>query len=79
MDNLRGISKLKQVLINDKHFNPMRLNDILKSEIYNVLKNYMEITKDDIIIKIDIEADGTYVLRCKAKCSRIKILGIIPS
>ncbi|MBQ8761862.1 MAG: cell division topological specificity factor MinE [Clostridia bacterium] len=75
----RGIAKLKQVLINDKHFNPIRLNEIVKSEIFKVMQNYMEIDSDDIITKIDIDVNGSYVLKCKVRSNRLKVLGIIPN
>lgn len=73
----KGVEKLKQVLINDKHFNPERLNEVLSCDIYKVLKNYMELDKDDMLTRIDIDESGNYILRCKVKCKRLKIMGLL--
>ena len=73
----RGLTKLKQVLINDKHFNPERLNDVVSSDIFKLLQNYMEIDNSDMMSRIDLDEQGTYVLRCKVKCKRLKIMGLL--
>lgn len=77
MSEIRGISKLKQVLINDKHFNPERLNEVISGDLYKILQNYMEINRDDMLARIDIDDEGNYVLRCKVKCKRLKIMGLL--
>jgi len=79
MYKTRGIEKLQKVLINDKHFQPARLNDVVRSEIFKCLSNYMEISPEDILTNISIDADGQYVLRCKVSCKRLKIMGILPT
>ena len=73
----RGLTKLKQVLINDKHFNPERLNDVVSSDIFKLLQNYMEIDNSDMMSRIDLAEQGNYVLRCKVKCKRLKIMGLL--
>ena len=73
----KGVEKLKQVLINDKHFNPERLNDVLSCDSYKVLKNYMDVDKDDMLTRLDLDENGNYVLRCKVKCKRLKIMGLL--
>ena len=78
VSNSMGLEKLKKVLINDKHFNPSRLNEILKSDLFNLLKDYMEISNDDIITKLEIDEDGDYIFRCKVRTKRLKMLGIMP-
>ncbi|MBO5102476.1 MAG: hypothetical protein J6C13_00105 [Clostridia bacterium] len=77
MIETRGLQKLKQVLINDKHFNPTRFNELLTSDIFRVLQNYMEISKDELLSRIDIDAEGNYVFKCKVKCRRLKIVGLL--
>lgn len=74
----KGIEKLKSVLISDKHINPIRVNEILKSDVFGVLQNYMEISENDIITKIDLDQNGNYIFRCKARSARLKTLGILP-
>lgn len=78
MEKLRGVDKLKKILVNDKHFSPTRLNEVIKSGIYKVLDNFMEITPQDILTNLTLEEDGDYVLRCKVRCKRIKVMGILP-
>lgn len=73
----KGLAKLKQVLINDKHFNPERLNDVVSSDIFKLLQNYMEIDNSDMMSRIDLDEQGNYVLRCKVKCKRLKIMGLL--
>ena len=75
----RGLARLKQILINDKHFNPVKFNEVLASDVFKTLQNYMEITKEDILSRLDIDAEGNYVFRCKVKCNRLKIMGILNS
>ena len=56
MNQLTAIdSRLKQMLINDKKDNPTKLIGIIKSEIFYVLKNYMDIKIDDIDFNIGID------------------------
>ena len=73
----KGLAKLKQVLINDKHFNPERLNDVVSSDIFKLLQNYMEIDNSDMMSRIDLDEQGNYVLRCKVKCKRLRIMGLL--
>ena len=78
VSNSVGLEKLKKILINDKHFNPSRLNEILKSDLFNLLKDYMEINNNDIITKLEIDENGDYIFRCKVRTNRLKMLGIMP-
>ena len=73
-----GIEKLQNVLINDKHINPELLNDVLKSDLFALLENYMDISKSQIITKLEVDEQGNYIFRCKARASRLKSIGILP-
>ena len=79
INNIQGIGRLKQVLINDKHFNPEKLNEILLNDIYKVLVNYLDLNREDIISRIDVDELGNYVFRLKAKSNKIKIVEILNS
>lgn len=72
MDN-----RLMQVLISEKRFDSQKINNVLAGDIFRVLQNYMDIERDDVHTKLDLESDGCYVLRCKVKAKRIKIFGIM--
>jgi|GEM_PF-486100 len=73
-----GMSRLKKVLINDKHFNPDRLNAIIASDVHRVLDNYFELNSEDIRAQIDFDEQGNYIIRIKAYSNRVKVMGIMP-
>lgn len=66
--------KLKKVLLKDKTQNPQFLIPMLKSDISNVLKNYMDIKKLDIDFFVE---DNNYYLVLKAVSTRLKEIGLI--
>ena len=70
--------RLKHVLIADKHFNPERIKQVIKSDFYDLLKNYAKVSSDDIYIDIEINQDGSYHLRIDAIAKDLKIFGAIP-
>ncbi len=71
------LTRLNQILINDKFFNPAKLNELLNVEIYKTLSNFMELRREDVATRIDIDEGGNYVLRCKVASKRLKVVGII--
>lgn len=73
------LTRLNQLLINDKFFNPTKFNDLLNAEVYKVLSNFMEINRDDVLTRIDLDKNGNYVFRCKVECTRLKVVGLINS
>lgn len=74
----RGVgSRLRQVLISDKRMDPKRLEEVLKNDLFEILYQYMDIKQGNILAKVDIE-EGEYVLRCKVKTKRLKIMGFVP-
>ena len=71
------LSRLNQILINDKFFNPTKFNELLNVEIYKTLLNFMDIKREDVATRIDIDENGNYVFRCKIVCNRLKVVGLI--
>ena len=69
--------RLKNVLINDKKDNPNKILNVLKSDILYVLKNYMEISCDDVDLSIQVTHAGTYTVSMIANVKRIKTLNCI--
>ena len=55
MFKTRGIEKLKKILINDKHFHPSFFADLIRSEMFKSLSNYMELSPDDVLVNISID------------------------
>ena len=70
--------RLKHVLIADKHFNPERIKQVIKSDIYHVLLNYAHIKGDDIYVDIEITQSGSYHIKVDAISPNLKIFGALP-
>jgi len=73
-----GVERLKKVLISDKHFNPERIKEVIKSDILYILKNYTDVEADDLNFDINVNNTGGYKIMLEASCSRLKFLGSIP-
>ncbi len=73
-----GVNRLKKVLISDKHFNPERIKEVIKSDILYILKNYTDVEADNLKFEINVAPDGGYEILVNASCKRLKILGSIP-
>ena len=56
-----------------ERLNPAKTERLLKSEIMNVLKNYFDITSEDVSLSILINDDGKYDLQINAISSFLKI------
>ena len=71
--------RLKTVLIKDKEQSPYHVLNVLKSEIYYILKNYMEILNDEIDVSFNLNSAGNYTLSIFADVKRLKrVSAIIP-
>ena len=64
-------NRIKQLLINDRKDNPNKLIGLIKSEIFFILKNYMDVKIDDLILDIGIDNNGKYVLNLSCETSRV--------
>lgn len=69
--------RLRNVLKSDKRDNPNKILNVLKSDILYVLKNYMEITSDDLDVNINVTSSGTYSITILANVNRLKTLNCI--
>lgn len=80
MNNKAGeieLNRLKKLLMQDKVNTPDRLTDVLKSDVYSVMKNYMELRPDDIKILIDADDKGYHVI-VSARTHRFRQIGMLP-
>ena len=68
-------SRMKNMLITDKHFNSDDLVRVLRCDIYELLSNYMEIGPSDINLDFFVDENGEYVLKINTKSERLKIFG----
>lgn len=65
-------ARLNKALIMEKHFNPEKIRNVIKSDIFAVLKNYGEIEAKNLDFDIEILDDLNYQISFKAKLSSIK-------
>ncbi|MBR2468240.1 MAG: cell division topological specificity factor MinE [Clostridia bacterium] len=70
-------NRLKNILVADKEENPMRVINVLKSDLLCILKNYMEINGDDLDISLTVDEKGMFVFNAYSKFRRLKNLGAI--
>lgn len=77
MKEKQNLNKLMQVLISEKRFDSQKIDRVIASDVYNVIKNYMEIERDDIKTQLVLDDDGYYIFRCKARSRRIKVFGVV--
>ena len=64
-------NRIKQMLINDRKENPDKIISLLRSEIFYIFKNYMDIKIDDIELNIGIDNNGKYVVSINAEVGRL--------
>ncbi len=72
---LYGVNRLKNVLNIDKNDNPIKITNVLKSDLLYLLSNYMEISPDDLDLSIEVGQGGTYKLEILGNVRRLKVLG----
>ena len=65
-----GEDRLRNVLVIDKGVNAS-LNSVIKSDILYILKNYMEITAENLNIEIAADGQGSYDVYINAKVRRL--------
>jgi septum formation topological specificity factor MinE len=71
------LNRLKNLLKQDKVNTPDSLTDVLRSDLYAVLRNYMEIRSEDLKVIIDADDKG-YVIIISARTNRFKQIGMLP-
>ncbi len=66
-------TRLKNMIALDKKEEPEKIIKVLKAEVVNLLKNYFEITSEDVETSILVNSDGKYDLQINAVSNTIKI------
>lgn len=74
---LLGDNRLKNVLALDKRENPNKITNVLKSELLNVLRNYMDIRSEDVEFNICVNPQGNYSIQLVADIKRLKVASYI--
>jgi len=65
--------RVSKALILEKHFNPEKIRNVIKSDIITVLKNYGEIDFNKLDFDIIILEDGSYQIEFKVKLNSLKV------
>jgi len=65
--------RLKSMIISDKQENPEKISRLIKSELLYLLKNYFDISSDDMFVNISIGENGRYLLDINAQARDIII------
>ena len=76
MNENNQINRLKKVLIYDKELPSEAIQNIIKSDIINVLKNYTSLDEDSVFVNFNLEKTGGYNFTISGKVSNIKNIGL---
>ncbi len=69
-----GTKRLERVLVNDKKQNPSKLCQVIKSDVFEILKNYMDV--ESLELEFDVGEEGVE-FNIIVKAERIKQFGSI--
>ena len=69
------IQRTKKVLYSDKLVSPTMFKQTLKLEFYNLLRQFMEVSLEDISLSILVEPTGKYKVTVCAQTNKIKPIG----
>lgn len=70
--------RLKNVLISDKQFSPEKVKKVLKSDAYQMLSNYCNLSPENLSTSVEVMSDGKYKFCIVATSDRLKIFGSLP-
>jgi len=77
MKNNVELNRLKSMLICDKINVPNELCSLIKSDVYILLSNYLELIPDNVTVDEEV-SDSGFIVQIKAKTNRIKQFGNLP-
>lgn len=72
MRSLTCEERLKEMIVIDKQDSPQKMNKLIKSEIIFLLKNYFDLTADDVALNIDVDEYGRYIISMSASARNIR-------
>ncbi len=65
--------RLKSMFLIDKAETPQKINKVIKAEIIYLLKNYFDITAEDVEVELGVAQTGEYILNITAKSRFLKV------
>lgn len=72
-DLVNDNSRLKNLIASDRKENPVKIEKLLKSELVNVMRNYFEISMDNVDLSILINKDGWYDIQLNVLSQTLSI------
>ncbi len=75
MDITKSEERLRQVLIFDK--SSVNIERVLKSDLLDVLNNYMDLNSDELKLKIDVDEFGFFEIKVYVRTKRLKDLSAV--
>lgn len=72
MDIVSCEERLKRIVVLDKMEVPSKITKIIKAEMLYLLKNFFEISSEDLDINISLDKDRRYVMDVKVVSKNIK-------
>ena len=76
--DLIAMQRLQSSIVADKRFKPDNLSKVLKSELLNVIENYLLVDSNNISVNLKINDFGFIELNVTAIAKRSKVVGILP-
>ncbi len=70
-------NRLKNILVADKEENPLKIVQVLKSDLLETLKNYMEVNGEELDVTITVDEFGFFVFNAYTRVRRLKNLSAI--
>lgn len=64
--------RLKEMIVLDKQDSPQKMNRLIKSEMVFLLKNYFDVTAEDVSVDLDINEQGRYTIVVSALARNIR-------
>ncbi len=69
--------ELNKSYLSERHINIDKLSLLIKQDIFSVLYSYFDIKPSDMVLRLEINDNCEYELKCKIKTKRVKIVGFV--
>ena len=73
-----GCDRLRSVLLSDKSSGASRIHNVIKSDFYCMIINYMDVEPQNVKVDISCDSEGYYILKVEAAAKRILNINFPP-
>lgn len=74
-----GYERMKTALLSDTNTCSSRVHNVIRSDFYSMIINYMDVSPEKIELDIDCDEEGNYILSIRATAKRILSIGVPPA